>query len=83
MTEDTERSSRSLSLLNLRNAYIAIPKTSTKAELAKSFIKLMISDYGCETFLKNSNALLAYDWDSSSYQTSSNYVSSLLLRRYE
>ena len=58
--------------------YIAIPKTSTKAELAKSFIKLMISDYGCETFLKNSNALLAYDWDSSSYQTTSNYVSSLL-----
>lgn len=58
--------------------YIAIPKTSTKPELAKSFIKLLISDYGCETFLKHSNALLAYNWDSSSYTPANNYIVSLL-----
>ena len=58
--------------------YIAIPKTTIKADLAKSFIKLMISDYGCQTFLKNSNALLAYDFDIDSYQTDNEYVKSLL-----
>lgn len=58
--------------------YIAIPKTSGKPELAKSFIKLMISDFGCETFVKNSNALLAYDWNTTSYTPSNNYVASLI-----
>ena len=38
----------------------------------------MISDFGCETFVKNSNALLAYDWNTTSYTPSNNYVASLI-----
>lgn len=40
--------------------YIAIPESSTKKELAKDFIKLMISDYGCEVFLNQAHGVLAY-----------------------
>ena len=40
--------------------YIAIPKSSTKANLAKSFIKLMISDEGIDTFSKKARGTLAY-----------------------
>lgn len=58
--------------------YIAIPKSTIKPDLAKSFIKTMISDFGCQTFLNNSNALLAYDFDYSSYETNNEYVKSLL-----
>ena len=31
--------------------YIAIPESSIKKDLAKDFIKLMVSDYGCGVFL--------------------------------
>ena len=40
--------------------YIAIPESSTKKDLAKDFIKLMISDYGCEVFLNQAHGMLAY-----------------------
>ena len=41
--------------------YIAIPKSSKKQALAKEFIKLLVSDFGCETFMDQANGLLAYD----------------------
>jgi len=40
--------------------FIAIPASSTKKELAKDFIKLMVSDFGYETFLNQAHGLLAY-----------------------
>lgn len=41
--------------------YIAIPESSIKKDLAKDFIKLMVSDYGCKVFLSQANGVLAYD----------------------
>lgn len=43
--------------------YIAIPASSNNKELAREFIKLMISNEGCITFTKNANGFLAYDTD--------------------
>ncbi len=40
--------------------YVAIPASSTKKELAKDFIKLMMSDYGYEVFMNQAHGLLAY-----------------------
>lgn len=40
--------------------YIAIPKTAPHQEEAKSFIKYMISDKGCNTFLEKGHGFLAY-----------------------
>lgn len=40
--------------------YIAIPESSVKKDLAKDFIKLMVSDYGCEVFLNQAHGVLAY-----------------------
>ncbi len=41
--------------------YIAIPNSSIKKDLAKNFIKLLVSDFGCKTFIDQANGLLAYD----------------------
>lgn len=43
--------------------YIAIPASSKKKDLAKSFIKAIISDAGCETFTKEAHGFLAYKAD--------------------
>ncbi len=40
--------------------YIAIPKSSTKKDMAKDFIKLMISDWGCKVFAEEAHGVLAY-----------------------
>lgn len=40
--------------------YIAIPATSIKKDLAKDFIKLMVSDWGCGVFANQAHGLLAY-----------------------
>lgn len=57
--------------------YIAIPKTAPHKDLAKKFIKLMISDTGCNTFLEKANGFLAYKCD---YQTNNanSYIQSAL-----
>ena len=54
--------------------YIAIPATSNNKELAKEFIKLMISDEGCITFTKNANGFLAYDCDYSNSGITNSYI---------
>lgn len=43
--------------------WIGIPETSIKKDLAKDFIKLMVSDYGCKVFLNKANGVLAYQCD--------------------
>lgn len=43
--------------------YIAIPESSIKKDLAKDFIKLIVSDYGCKVFLNKAHGLLAYNCD--------------------
>ena len=40
--------------------YFAIPKSSIKANLAKSFLKLMISDRGVEIFTNKAHGTMAY-----------------------
>lgn len=40
--------------------YIAIPNSSTKKDMAKDFIKLMISDWGCNVFADQAHGILAY-----------------------
>lgn len=40
--------------------YIAIPKSSIKQDKAKEFIKLLISDWGCETYINEAHGVLAY-----------------------
>lgn len=58
--------------------YIAIPKTSSHKELAKSFIKLMVSDEGCNTFLEQAHGFLAYKCNYSSSGLSDEYISSAI-----
>ena len=40
--------------------FFAIPKTTIKADMAKSFLKLMISDQGVKTFAEKAHGTLAY-----------------------
>lgn len=58
--------------------YIAIPASTEKAELAKSFIKVLVSDWGCENFTTNANGLLAYKWDTTDYIAPNSFVDSLI-----
>ena len=41
--------------------YIAIPATSSHQELAKDFIKEIVSDKGCEVFMNKAHGFLAYN----------------------
>lgn len=54
--------------------YIAIPATSKKQDLAKDFIKYMISDEGCKTFVKKAHGFLAYDADYSSIEITDKFL---------
>ncbi|MCH5160557.1 MAG: extracellular solute-binding protein [Clostridiales bacterium] len=40
--------------------YIAVPASSIKQDKAKAFIKLLISDWGCETYINEAHGVLAY-----------------------
>ena len=57
--------------------YFAIPKSTIKADLAKSFIKLMISDRGIKTFAEKAHGTLAYK-STTAYSTSDKYTNSLI-----
>ena len=57
--------------------YYAIPKSTIKADLAKSFIKLMISDRGIKTFAEKAHGTLAYK-STAPYSTSDIYTNSLI-----
>ena len=57
--------------------YYAIPKSTIKADLAKSFIKLMISDRGIKTFAEKAHGTLAYKC-TTEYSTTDTYTNSLI-----
>ena len=61
--------------------YIAIPATSNNKDLAKEFIKLMISDEGCITFTKNANGFLAYDCDFTNSGITDSYINDAIAIR--
>ena len=54
--------------------YIAIPSTTDKADLAKEFIKLIISDEGCKTFATKANGFLAYETDYSKHGITNEFM---------
>lgn len=59
--------------------YIAMPASSKKQDLAKSFIKTMISNWSLSNFTNKSHGFLAYqNTDSSAIDTSNAYISSYL-----
>jgi len=58
--------------------FIAIPSSSSKADLAKSFIKTIISDAGCDTFLKEAHGMMAYTFDPSKAGSDDVFVNSLI-----
>ena len=57
--------------------YFAVPATTIKADLAKSFIKLMISDTGIKTFAEKAHGTLAYK-STTPITTSDSYTNSLI-----
>ncbi|MBE6132146.1 MAG: extracellular solute-binding protein [Erysipelotrichaceae bacterium] len=61
--------------------YIAIPSSSNSIDLAKEFIKEIISDKGCATFTQNANAFLAYDCDYSKVEIADKYVKDVIALR--
>ena len=54
--------------------YIAIPSTSDKKDLAKEFIKLIISDEGCKTFTTKANGFLAYKTDYTKHEITNEFM---------
>lgn len=59
--------------------YIAVPASSKKKELAKSFLKELVSDWSLSNFTNKAHGFLAYNnGDTSSIDRSNSYVSSCL-----
>lgn len=59
--------------------YISVPESSTHKDLAKEFIKYIISDHGCQVFAKNAHSFLAYD---ANYETfEDNYMNEMVSLR--
>lgn len=63
--------------------YIAIPKTSKKADLAKAFIKEIISDNGCKIFMEKAHGILAYKADYSSMNITDSFMQKEISLRNE
>ena len=64
--------------------YIAIPSTSTEIDLAKSFIKEMISNSQLSNFTNKAHGFLAYEnSDTSTIDTSNSYINEYLEVRNE
>ena len=58
--------------------YIAVPATTKKADLAKSFIKTLISDKVLKIFFEKAHGMMAYKLSSGTYQTTNTYMQSLM-----
>ena len=58
--------------------YIAIPASTKKADLAKSFIKTLISDEVLKVFFNKAHGMMAYRLSSGSYQSDNTYMTSLM-----
>ncbi len=61
--------------------YIAIPASSKKKDLAKSFIKAIISNDGCETFIKEAHGFLAYKADYNTMNIDNAYMQEVIKLR--
>lgn len=61
--------------------FIAIPATTIKADLAKSFIKTLISDRVLKIFFNKAHGMMAYKLSTGTYTTVDKYMSSLLSYR--
>ena len=61
--------------------YIAIPATTIKADLAKSFIKTLISDRVLKSFFNKAHGMMAYKLSSGNYETTDPYMQSLMAYR--
>ena len=61
--------------------YIVIPKTSKKKDVAKEFIKLMISNEGSSIFTKHANGFLAYDTDFSNAGIENKFIQETIALR--
>ena len=58
--------------------YIAIPASTKKPELAKSFIKTLISDKVLKSFFNKAHGMMAYKLSSGAYETDDPYMTSLM-----
>ena len=58
--------------------YIAVPATTKKADLAKSFIKTLISDEVLNIFFNKAHGMMAYKLSSGSYTTTDKYMTSVM-----
>ena len=58
--------------------YIAIPATTKKADLAKSFVKTLISDRVLKIFFEKAHGMMAYKLSSGNYETDNVYMKSLM-----
>lgn len=58
---ETKEEYKNTSYIIGEDQYIAIPETAPHKDLAKAFIKTMISDKGCETFINEAHGFLAYN----------------------
>lgn len=64
--------------------YIAIPESSTEKDLAKSFIKEMISNQNLSNFTNKAHGFLAFNnTDTSTIDTSNKYIAEYLKQRNE
>ena len=72
----TSATTTKISYIVGEDQFFAIPKSTIKADLAKSFIKLMISDRGIQTFAEKAHGTLAYK-TANKVTTSDEYVNSL------
>lgn len=61
--EEAKEEYKDTSYIIGEDQYIAIPASSSKKELAQEFIKLMISNQGCEIFANEGHGILAYKSD--------------------
>ena len=58
--------------------YIAIPESSTHKAEAKLLIKLIVSDFGCKTFLKEANGLLGFECTYTDSDATNSFTKNLL-----
>lgn len=58
--------------------FIAVPATTTKPDLAKSFIKTLVSDAVLKSFFNKAHGMMAYKLSSGTFETDNVYMSSLL-----
>ena len=62
--------------------FIAVPASSKKADLAKSFVKMMVSDWSLSNFTNKAHGFLAYqNGDMTAIDTSNSYLSSCVEAR--